>query len=72
MSAYNAAKTQCHRGHALDRMYADGKRSCSTCDRIRQRLANGWTLEEALNTPPVPHGVKTKRRTIGTRAVGNS
>lgn len=27
-----------------------------TAKTIRQRLRNGWTVPEALNTPPVPRG----------------
>lgn len=66
----NGVKTHCKRGHPYDeenteyRKLGNGSiaRSCKACQFIHSRLALGWTLEEAMNTPRIPPGVPTKRR----------
>lgn len=65
-------KTHCWRGHPLSgdnlmwkrRAGTDLKlRACKTCQRIRLRIASGWTEEEALANPgPIPQDAPTARR----------
>ena len=69
-----ARKTHCKRGHPLSggnvifRKQGRGKREdvmrrvCRTCERIRYRIALGWTEEEAATIPVIPPGTPTKRR----------
>ena len=40
------------------------RRVCRACERIRYRMALGWTEEEAETTPVIPPGMPTKRRTF--------
>lgn len=70
---YEATRTECPRGHPYDeqntRWVVTKKpgglaRECRACTRIRYRLALGWTLEEAQNTPVIPPGTPTRRRFV--------
>lgn len=70
-----ASVTHCPRGHEyagdnLRKHKGSRRRGCKLCDRIRQRIAMGWTEDEAINTPPIPQGAKTPRRVIGVRNRG--
>lgn len=59
-------KATCPRGHEYDYVWTKGnRRKCSKCDRIRHRMAAGWSFEEARDTPVVAPGQKTERRVIG-------
>jgi hypothetical protein len=69
-------KTHCDRGHPFEgenlimRKQAKGKgdgmrRVCRACERIRARLALGWTLEQAMALPITPPG---HRPVAGRRA----
>jgi hypothetical protein len=57
----NGAKTHCRRGHEYtteNTKYTDAgngrkRRSCATCNRIRQRIESGWSAEEAAAVPPM-------------------
>lgn len=50
-------KATCPRGHAYDYFWTKGnRRKCKTCDRIRQRVALGWTEHDAIHTPVQPLG----------------
>lgn len=76
------AKTHCQHGHEFTphntywsrRKTANGVigriRNCRTCQRVRQRLETGWSPEEAT-APPVPAGVRTKRRDFRHRLSQN-
>jgi len=63
--------THCPRGHEYTEentkvTYANGHRMrhCRLCNRIRNRLNSGWTLEQAMSLPPTPPGRRVvKRRT---------
>jgi hypothetical protein len=63
---YEGSKTHCHRNHEFtpeNTSYKRGKtgklaRTCKTCNLIKTRLDNGWTLEEALSLPKIPHGYR--------------
>jgi hypothetical protein len=59
--------THCPRNHPYDsentRINASGSRSCKACSRIRQRIAGGWTPEEAeRDVSPIPQNASTPRR----------
>lgn len=57
----NARKSTCPRGHEYDYHYVKGnRRRCNQCDRIRQRIALGWSEEDAMNLPPIPAGYTHK------------
>lgn len=67
----NGAKTHCPRGHEFtpeNTRYSDAgkgrkRRSCVTCGRIRQRIATGWSEQEALaDVAPIAQNAPTKRR----------
>ena len=57
-------RTHCPRGHEYtpeNTLRTKGKgpsgaRQCRECNRIRQRLAAGWTLEQAMALPRTPNG----------------
>lgn len=61
---HNSVKTTCKRGHPYDEentywkpMPGGGKsRSCIACNLIRIRVKAGWTIEEAMSIPKIPHG----------------
>lgn len=60
---YWASKTHCPRGHeynaenTLITFWRNSyKRQCKVCHRIKQRMAAGWTLEQATTLPVTPHG----------------
>lgn len=55
-------KTCCPRGHVYNQYYAKGnRRRCTACDRIRQRMAAGWSEDEAVNAPPLHPGYHRPR-----------
>jgi hypothetical protein len=69
----NARKTECKHGHPLSGanvwICKEGLRHCRTCSRIRQRIAGGWTREEALaDITPIPQNAPTPRRWKGKAA----
>lgn len=56
-------KTHCHRGHEFtpentywSKRGASKCRNCSMCQRIRMRMAAGWTREQAEQLPLTPPG----------------
>lgn len=62
---YEGSKTHCERGHPFSgdnlviRKQANKRgvrRVCKTCERIRYRMALGWTEYEAATLPKVPSG----------------
>lgn len=65
-----SSKTHCQHGHEFTpdntRYYecrpGQISRSCRTCARIRCRLRNGWTPEEAALVPIIPAGHSKDRR----------
>jgi hypothetical protein len=69
------AINHCRRGHLYaDHGYTrpDGRRVCSTCDRIRQRLRAGWPADLAETMPPVAIGQRpVGARYIDARGVGS-
>lgn len=52
---HEARKTHCDRGHLLDgeNLYVskEGTRHCKTCNRVKQRIDNGWPEALAWSTP---------------------
>jgi hypothetical protein len=55
------AATHCPKGHPYDEENTyvkpgGGARGCKACGRIRQRIAKGWTPDEAQRLPVVPSG----------------
>lgn len=62
--SYYIARTHCPKGHPYDdeNTYINKKqngrtaRNCKVCSRIRQRIAKGWTEEQANNLPVTPPG----------------
>jgi hypothetical protein len=79
---YKNRKTECLRGHPLDEENTlvtinecgGPRRACKTCSRIRQRIASGWTREEAeACEAPIPMGAITARRDFKfSKRLGNS
>ena len=63
---YERTATHCRRGHAYDEAntYVITKdrgryaRACKACAKINQRLRLGWSLEDAIRLPTVPHGYR--------------
>lgn len=60
-------KTHCPAGHEYtgDSLWVDkhGWRHCRICSRIKQRIASGWSPEEATANPePIPQDAPTPRR----------
>ncbi len=59
---YYASRTHCKNGHPLagDNIYVigPGYRKCKTCMRVRQRIAAGWSPEQATTLPLVAHGYR--------------
>jgi hypothetical protein len=69
---YSEAKyTHCKQGHEFSPentwICRKGFRHCRICQRVSQRLAAGWTREQAEALPPTPKG---KRPVGGTYQVG--
>lgn len=65
---HNAVKTHCKHGHEFtpENTYlkitpTTTMRACKACDTIKNRLANGWTLEEAKSLAKIPFGYSRKR-----------
>lgn len=62
-------RTHCKYGHEFtpENVYRapskPGKRQCRLCQRNRQRIKSGWTLELADAVGKVPHGYKVNRQT---------
>lgn len=62
------SKTECKSGHPFTAentwVCSRGHRHCRTCSRIRQRVASGWSYEEAAASGhlPIPQNAPTKRR----------
>lgn len=74
---YEANRTHCPRGHA----YAEhgttwncqpGWRRCRICARARQRIASGWSEEEAYSVDKIPSNARTKRRTFPGKRTSHS
>jgi hypothetical protein len=62
--------TSCEAGHpyTAENVWRDkyGWRKCRICSRVRQRIASGWTPEEAnADTTPIPQNGRTPRRWKG-------
>jgi hypothetical protein len=60
-------KTHCPAGHEYtgDSLWVDkhGWRHCRICSRVKQRIASGWSHEEATANPePIPQDAPTSRR----------
>lgn len=63
-------KSTCPRGHAYDFSNVRTRwRRCRKCDRVRERVAAGWSREEAESLPPIPHGATTSRRNFSKIAL---
>ena len=66
---YHQRLTECPRGHeySTENTYVDsrGFRNCRVCQRARQRVASGWSPEEATATPVIPPNQRTARRSFG-------
>lgn len=74
---FEANRTHCPRGHA----YAEhgttwncqpGWRRCRICARARQRIASGWSEEEAYSVGPIPANTKTMRRRFLGKSTSHS
>jgi hypothetical protein len=65
-------KTHCPQGHeyAGAALWVDkfGWRHCRICSRIKQRMASGWSHEEASSVPVIPQDARTARRKWKSKA----
>jgi hypothetical protein len=66
---YNDSQTHCWRGHSLaENAYigVSGSRHCRICQRIRTRMAAGWSEYDAITIPKCPPGYRPPHVTIVT------